>query len=114
LFVVRDAATGLYGASYAVRGAVRAQFPPGPFAAVLPALREYLRGRKLAFGKRQAQWRSAHITPGQLTALGAIDAALAERALAERWNRGRASAELTTVYARRLARRLGLLNAEAA
>jgi superfamily II DNA or RNA helicase len=114
LFVVRDATTGLYAASYVVRGAVRARFRPGPFAAVLPALREHLRGRKLIFGKRNAQWRSARITPGQLAALGDINAALAECAVAERWNRGRASSEITTIYARRLARRLGLLNAGAA
>jgi superfamily II DNA or RNA helicase len=114
LFVVRDPSTGLYRASYAACNAVRERFEPAPFALTLPMLRERLRGRKLVFGKRNAQWRSKRATSEQLRALETISAASARRAIAEGWNRGHVASALTTVYARRLARRLGLLNAEAA
>lgn len=112
IFVVRDASTGLYRAWYVVHNELRERFEPAPFPALLSTLRERLRGRALVFGNRKASWRRLPPTEAQMGALAGIKATLASRAIEEGWKRGRIASTLTTVYARRLAQRLGLLNAE--
>jgi superfamily II DNA or RNA helicase len=113
-FVVRDSATGLYRTSYVANNKVCERFKPAPFAALLSTLRDRLRGRSLVFGNRKASWRRLPPTKAQISALAAIQATWAKRAIEEGWQRGRFASALTTVYARRLAHRLGILNAEAA
>jgi superfamily II DNA or RNA helicase len=113
-FVVRDASTGLYCAWYVATNKIRERFEPAPFAALLSTLRERLRGRTLVFGTRKASWRRLPPTEAQIRALAAIQATWATRAIEEGWQRGRLASALTTVYARRLAHRLGILNEEAA
>lgn len=107
-FVVREP-NGLWLATVVVGNRIAERLAPAPFAVVVEALRERLRGERLVFAKRAAPWRRESATWSQYRTLSRNDRTLAAQAQRERWSRGRVSNAISIFEARREAYRLGIL-----